>query len=143
VLFSIASFDFSVWLMVVSFELMMLLEGVSIPVRFRPNAAASALTAEPISLARVSSRSEGSGCQAATKSPPGPNLHSGSTCLFLSDFIFFRLSEIHKIRSVANVLSAGRVNLPKQKPNKNKPFLDFFFSLGISILTDVKIWDDT
>jgi hypothetical protein len=38
------------------------------------------------------------------------------------------LDTILQIRSVANVLSAGRVNLPKQKPNKNVLLQDFFFA---------------
>jgi len=37
------------------------------------------------------------------------------------------LSKILRICLVANVLSAVCANLPKQKPNKNKPFQDFFF----------------
>jgi hypothetical protein len=44
--------------------------------------------------------------------------------------LFFRLLEILQIRSVANVLSAGHTDLPKQKPNKNKPNQDFFFAFG-------------
>ena len=35
---------------------------------------------------------------------------------------------ILKIRFVVNVLSAERADLPKQKPNKNKPLRNFFFS---------------
>jgi hypothetical protein len=97
--------------------------------RFSPNAAASASTAEPSSLATTSAHSEGFGSQTATKSPPGPNLQSGSACLSLSGFIFFfRFSVIGQIRSVADVLSAGHINLPKQKPNKNKLLQDFFFT---------------
>jgi hypothetical protein len=65
----------------------LLLEGVSIPVRFRPNAAARVSMAEPSNLAKASVRSDGSGCQATTKSPPDPNLQSGSACLFLFGFI--------------------------------------------------------
>ena len=60
---------------------------------FMPNAAASASTAELSSLGTSSARLEGFGSQAETKSPPGPNLQSGSTCLSLSlfGFIFFYL----------------------------------------------------
>jgi len=57
--------------------------------RFRPNPAASALTAELSELATISAYSEGFGSQTTTKSPPGPNLQSGSVCLSLSGFIFF------------------------------------------------------
>jgi hypothetical protein len=81
VLFSIASFDFSVLLTVGS------LEQTSVVTRLRPNAAASASTAEPSSLARASAYTEGFGSQAATKSPPGPNLQSGSAWFSLSGFI--------------------------------------------------------
>jgi hypothetical protein len=70
----------------------MLLEGESISVRFKPNIAVNASTAESISLVRVSRRSEGSGSHAATKSPPGPNLHNGSACLSLSGLIFVVLA---------------------------------------------------
>jgi len=136
----------------------LLLKGTFAPALFRPNAAASASTAEPSNLARTSGYSEGFGCQAATKSPPGPNLQSGSACLFLSGIIFFpdcvagfqsairgrdALDTILQIRLVANVLSAGHTNLPKQKPNKNQPLQDFFFHLRVSILIAVKIWDSS
>jgi len=112
----------------------LLLESTFEPAFFRPNAAASASTAEASNLAGTSGRSESFGCQIATKSPPGPNLQSGSACFFLSGIIFFpdcvagllsairgldALDTIVQIRSVANVLSAERADLPKQKPNKN------------------------
>ncbi|MGB2864210.1 MAG: hypothetical protein WBC05_12845 [Sedimentisphaerales bacterium] len=87
-LFSIASFNFSVLRTVGSLGQRLLLKGASSPARLRPNAAASASTAEPSNFARTSGRWNGSGSQAATKSPPGPNLQSGSACLFLSDIIF-------------------------------------------------------
>jgi hypothetical protein len=38
------------------------------------------------------------------------------------------LDTIRQIRSVADVLSAGHINLPKQKPNKNMLLQDFFFA---------------
>jgi hypothetical protein len=38
------------------------------------------------------------------------------------------LDTILQIRLVANVLSAGHANLPKQKPNKNKVLQEFFFA---------------
>jgi hypothetical protein len=44
---------------------------------------------------------------------------------------FAALGTILQICSIANVVSAGRVNLPKQKPNKNKPFRDFFFAFKL------------
>ena len=123
---------------------MLLFKCISAPARLRPNAAASASTAEPSNLARTSRCWDDSGSQTATKSPPGPNLQSGSAFFSLSGFIFLRfpgcvagfqpairgrdaLDTILQIRLVANILSAGHTNLPKQKPNKNKPLQDFFF----------------
>jgi hypothetical protein len=76
----------------------------------------------------ISEISNGSGCQAATKSPPGPNLQSGSICLFLSGFIFIPLSDFqHVSKNVRQqmLLSAKRPKLPKQKPNKNGPIFTF------------------
>ena len=61
---------------------------ISAPARLRPNAAASASTAEPSNLARASGCLKGFGSQAATKSPPGPNLQSGSACISLYGIIF-------------------------------------------------------
>jgi hypothetical protein len=37
--------------------------------------------------------------------------------------------KLAQFRSIASVVSAGRADLPKQKPNKNKPLQDFFFAL--------------
>ena len=67
---------------------MLLFKFISAPARLRPNAAASASTVEPSNLARTSGRWDGSGSQTATKSPPGPNLQSGSACFYLSGIIF-------------------------------------------------------
>jgi len=70
----------------------LLLKGIFEPALFRPKAAASASTAEPSNLARTSGRWECFGSQVATKSPPGPNLQSGSACFSLSRIIFlFRI----------------------------------------------------
>ncbi|HCO94953.1 MAG TPA: hypothetical protein DIU00_13545 [Phycisphaerales bacterium] len=66
----------------------MLLKGKFEPALFKPKAAASASTAEASNLAGTSRRLEGFGCQAATKSPPGPNLQSGPPCFSLSGIIF-------------------------------------------------------
>ena len=90
VLFWIASFNFSVLRAFGSLRQQLPLKSTSAPARLRPNAAASASTAEPSNLARTSGRSEDFGSQAATKSPPGPNLQSGSACFFLSGIIFLR-----------------------------------------------------
>jgi hypothetical protein len=60
----------------------------------------------------------------------GPELAKRfSLSLFIWFHLFFRLSEILQIYSVANVLSAGHTNLPKQKPNKITLLQDFFFAL--------------
>ena len=66
----------------------MLFKCIYAPARLRPNTAANASNAEPSNLNRASRCSEGFGSQTATKSPPGPNLQSGSACLSLSGIIF-------------------------------------------------------
>ncbi|OHB73317.1 MAG: hypothetical protein A2Z25_09790 [Planctomycetes bacterium RBG_16_55_9] len=97
-----------------------------------------------------------SGCQRATKSPPGPNLQSGSTCLIGSGVIFVPSlckSQISNPSALLRTclrfqnvyqrlfLSARRPKLPKQKPNKNRPGLDFFHALSMAALIAGKIWD--
>jgi len=66
---------------------MAFLKGAFEPVFFKPNTTASASAVEINNFIRrfdTSEDTDGSGCQTATKSPPGPNLHIDSFCLFIS-----------------------------------------------------------
>jgi hypothetical protein len=51
------------------------------------------------------------------------------------------LATILQFCSIASVVSAGRADLPKQKPNKKQAASGLFLGLGISILIAAKIWD--
>ena len=87
--------------------------------RFRPNAAASASVAELSNLATTSAQSEGFGSQTATKSPPGPNLQSGSVCLSISGFISFPVFS-NSSNSFSRRCSIGRAHQFTQTKTEQK-----------------------
>ena len=60
-------------------------------VRLKPSMMAAVSTAKASDFTKGFDDSEdlgGSGCQTAMKSPPGPNMQSGSVSVFLSGVIF-------------------------------------------------------
>jgi hypothetical protein len=62
----------------------------------------------------------------------GPELAQrlGSSFSIRYHFYCSGFQKLAQFCSIASAVSAGRADLPKQKPNKNKPLLDFFFALG-------------
>jgi len=120
---------------------MLLFKCISAPARLRPKAVATASVTESRSLTRISGRSEGFGSQIATKSPPGPNLQSGSACLFISGFIFFPAFR-NSSNSLSRKCSIGRAHQFTQTKTEQKYAAQrLFFHLLVSILIGVKIWD--
>jgi hypothetical protein len=110
----------------------LLLDGASAPIRPRPNAAPSASAADLSNLARASTRSEGSGSQATTKSPPGPNLHNGSDRLSLSGIISIVPAFKNLLNSVQSqvLYRQGEPIYPNKNRTENRPLRDFFWALG-------------
>ena len=84
-----------------------------------------------------------SGDQWATKSPPGPNVQSGSMgplCLGVI-FVPSLILTLHSKRSSA-VVSIGKARgMTQTKTEQNRRLLEFFYALSIAVLIVAKIWD--
>ena len=77
--------------------------------------------------------SAGSAGQNETKSPPGPNLHTGSSCLSLSPLTFLPVPNLINLSFASIGKSLYRQTAP-ENPNKNRtengPLVSFFQSLA-------------
>jgi len=115
-------------------------------VRFKPSTIATTSTAELNNLARQLDGPEdfdSSGCQTVMKSPPGPNLQSGSACRFVSGIIFIGFLTFSKYSeySAATVTIGKATRITQTKTEQKTAISKVFLRFQFLILIATTIWD--